>query len=108
MSINYQGQEPFDIRKLLAETQSKQDAITTKEGDLICIEVPSEQTMYYFTQSNHPLHPSVVIRTVVTGEERIKINTKGYTSGDQKLFEQWLKQFARQDAKIKKNLTEYP
>ena len=105
MDINYQGQAPFDIKKLLAETQSKKDVITTKEDDLLLIEVPGEQTMYYFTQPNHPIHPSVVIRAVVTEGEQIKIKTTGYTSGDQQRFEQWLKQFRQQDAKIKKNLT---
>lgn len=101
INMNYQGRKPLNIRQLLMNSQSKQGAITTKEEGLIRVEVPSERTMYYFTQDNHPIHPSVVIRAVVIEGENIKIKTKGYTSGNQQLFEEWLKQFSQQDLKIK-------
>lgn len=101
--MNYQGRKPFNIEQLLKDSQSKQDAITTKEDDLIRVEVPSERTMYYFTRDGHPVHPSVVIRAVVTEGESIKIKTKGYTSGNQQLFEDWLKQFVEQDTHIKQS-----
>lgn len=100
----YQGQSTIDIGQLLEDTQSKEDAVARQESDMITIEVPSEQTMYYFTQPDHPIHPSVVIRSVVTGGDSIKIKTKGYTSGDQQLFEKWLKQFGQQDNIIKNNI----
>ena len=99
--MSYKGSAPLDINTLLREIQLKKDALITTEDNLLRVEVPSEKTLYFFTQPGHPAHSSVIIRRVVSEDGKVKIKTKGFTASNQPLFEQWLKHMATQDQQIK-------
>lgn len=101
--MNYKGQGNFNIGELLEQVRHKKDAVITTEYHVMRIEVSSERALYFFTLPEHPVHPSVIIRRVVEEGGKVKIKTKGHTSADQKLFENWLKQFIQQDQQVRKS-----
>jgi len=101
--MSYKGQNNFNIGKLLEEVQHKKDTVITTEHHVMRIEVSSEKALYFFTLPQHPVHPSVIIRRVVEEDGKVKIKTKGHTSADQKLFENWLINFGQADWQIKKD-----
>ena len=100
--MNYKGQHAFNIDELFKEVQHKKDAIITKEHNVARIQVDREKTLYFFTLPQHPVHPSVIIRRVVEEDGKVKIKTKGHTSADRQLFEDWLTKFGEADWQIKK------
>lgn len=104
--MNYQGQNAFNIDKLFKEIQHKENAVITTEHNIMRIEIASEKALYFFTLPQHPVHPSVIIRQVVEEDGKVKIKTKGHTSADRQLFEDWLTKFGQADWQIKKEFNQ--
>lgn len=105
-SLEYQGITALDLDKLLAETKSKESSVISDEPGLIRIDIQQGASVYFFTKEGHFAHPSVVIRNVTESKNRVYIKTTGYTAGDRKVFEGWLKQFEAQDKAIQKKINQ--
>lgn len=103
-SMNYNGQNKFDIDELFKHLQNQKDSIITQENNIVRIEVASDKSLYFFTLPQHPVHASVVIRKVLEEDGKIKIKTSGHTTADRHLFEKWLINLKKTDWKIKNNL----
>jgi hypothetical protein len=104
--MNYKGQNTFNIDELFKQVQRKEDAVIATEHNVTRIEIASEKALYFFTLPQHSAHPSVIIRRVVEEDGRVKIKTKGHTSADRQLFENWLTKFGQADWNIKKEFNQ--
>ena len=92
-TIEYKSITPTNRDTLLEEVRNKPGAESREENGALRIKVPSEGKFYFFTLEKHPTHPSVVIRHVFEKNGAIWIEDTGFTAGDKKIFEQWLRQF---------------
>jgi hypothetical protein len=104
-SLHAEERPTFDSLWQLAN--SKPDHRTSDDGTAIRVEIPSEQTIYFFTKPGQPLHPAVVKRSVVTNGHQLDIQTRGWSFGPdsiQPAFQRWLEGFKAQDAEIRKRL----
>ncbi len=83
---------------------SKADQRTIDEGRAIRVEIPSEQTIYFFSKPGQPEHPAVFKRSVVQESSGVFIRTEGWPFGDTSehaAFEKILAQFRAQDDQMR-------
>jgi hypothetical protein len=103
-TIEYKSITPTDRDTLLEEVRNKPGAESREENGALRIKVPSEGKFYFFTLEKHPAHPSVVIRHVFEKNGAIWIEDTGFTAGDKKTFEQWLRQFEESQKAIQRDM----
>jgi hypothetical protein len=104
-ALHAEDRPTFDSLWQLAN--SKPDHRTIDEGSDVRVEVPSEQTLYFFTKPGQPMHPGVVKRSVVTNGGHVDIQTLAWSFGPdniQPAFKRWVDAFRAQDAEIRKRL----
>ena len=75
---------------------------TTEENYLkITIKKPEGIVLSYFTLPAHPAHPANVLTAIYEAEGRVRLHSRGFTAGDCKVFEQWMKSFEKQHERVR-------
>lgn len=75
------------------------------------VELPDEQTIYFFTKPGQPAHPGVIKRSVIVNGAKTAIETVGHSFGDaaaQTAFAALLAKFKAQDAEVNARMHEKP
>jgi hypothetical protein len=104
-AIEYKGITSADLESLHSEVWAMEGATSRLEEGYERITVPSKYTTYYFTTTEYPCHPAVVIQEITEKDGAIWIEAKGLTAGDREKFEKWLKGFERQHEIIKRRMS---
>ena len=99
------------FESLWQEANAASDHHVVDETRDVRVEVPSKQTIYYFTKPGQPEHPGVVKRSVVQVSNHIDIQTQGWSFGDQMeqvAFDKLLSQFKAQDEAMRQRMGSKP
>lgn len=99
-----EGEIPFDYKKILYEVRENNKKIEHHYVNILRIELPDENTTYYFTKENHFAHPSVIIENKEGVKEVIK--TRGLTSTERQKFDKWFQSFEQRQLSSGTNLDE--
>lgn len=98
-----QAQNP-DPDVLFKDVSSKPGARVIQEPQVTRVEVPSERTLYFFTDTGHFAHRSVVIRKVEEKDGTVGVRTQGFTTRSKAMFDRWIAAFLEQDAQRRREL----
>ncbi len=94
--LSEEQREKFD--QYLA--QAKADARKASAFDMrsyIRYEMPDGNEHIYITEHDHPAHPAIVRRIIITRLGVPKLATRGAHGGSQQAFEKWLAEFKALD-----------
>jgi hypothetical protein len=94
--------EQFELQK--AKTLADPIAQVTEENGYLKVRLPQSNgdlVTSYFTQPEHPAHPSNVVSAIYESEGAIWLYSRGFTAGDCVPFEHWMQGFAEQQERIR-------
>ena len=70
------------------------------QPDILALAVPSENTLYFFTNGG-PAHPAVVVEQVVQDGNGVSVRHTGYFAGSEQAFAKWFSTFHARDSAIR-------
>jgi hypothetical protein len=81
-----------------AEVLAKPGIERQEAANQLVLTSSKERAIYVFTQRQHPAHPAVVVRAIVTHDGVTSLKRMGHYGGDRGAFDNWWREFEALDA----------
>ena len=90
-----------EFDKMLTDAKAKSGSKATDFRIVTRITHDPESAVDFFTRAGHRAFPAYIRRSVDIAQDSIVIHTEGYSAGSDADCAAWIKQFTKQDSKIK-------